>query len=76
MEFYESSDQFKEHLILAPRLFLDEFTPYSNPKRKVYGIYLSLLNLPRTEFNQFRRLLGILPEGGMLFVFAFLLFIS
>jgi hypothetical protein len=61
-----TQEKFKTHLFLAPRFFLDEFTPLSNPKRKIYGIYLSLLNLERQEFNKKRWLLGILPENGML----------
>jgi hypothetical protein len=43
---------------------LDEFTPYNDSKRKIYGIYLSLLNLSKDRFNLSRKLLGVVPENG------------
>ncbi len=52
------------HKFLAPRIFIDEFTPYADSKIKIYGIYCSLLNMERKEFNAKRRLLGVVPPGG------------
>jgi hypothetical protein len=57
----------EDYKFLAVRVFLDEFAPYANPKRKIYGIYVTLLNLLEERFNKSRKLLGIVPENGILF---------
>lgn len=46
------------------RLFVDEFAPFSAPKRKINAIYCTLLNLTRERFNNCRRVLGIIPEDS------------
>ena len=55
------------HKLLLPRIFLDEFQHCGDSKRKVYGLYYTLLNFAKKEYNVKRYLIGIVPESGLFF---------
>lgn len=55
----------KNSKFLAIRIFTDEFAPFENKHRKIYGIYCTLSNLSKEVFSKCRRLLGIVPEHGI-----------
>ena len=61
----EAVNQDKKYKLLCPMIYIDEFQSQKNRKKKVYGIYLLLGNLPRNDLIQnkyYRCLLGLIPS--------------